>query len=76
VIDTAPQASLPLKQRHKNLRGAFACDSRVAGKRVAIVDDVMTSGSTLAALAEALLKAGATEVQCWVVARAVMQRPV
>ena len=74
VIDTAPQASLPLKQRRKNLRGAFACDSCVAGKRVAIVDDVMTSGSTLAALADALLKAGAVEVQCWVVARAVMQR--
>ena len=73
MIDTAPQASLPLKQRRKNLHGAFACDSRVAGKRVAIVDDVMTSGSTLAALADALLKAGAAEVQCWVVARAVMQ---
>ena len=73
VIDTAPQASLPLKQRRKNLRGAFACDTRVAGKRVAIIDDVMTSGSTLEALTEVLLKAGAVEVQCWVVARAVMQ---
>ena len=74
VIDTAPQASLPLKQRRNNLRGAFACDHNLQGKRVAIVDDVMTSGSTLDALAEALLKAGALEVQCWVVARAVMQR--
>jgi ComF family protein len=74
IIDTAPQASLPLKLRRKNLRDAFVCDRRVAGKRVAIVDDVMTSGSTLAALTEALLKAGAVEVQCWVVARAVQQR--
>ena len=72
IIDTAPQASLPLKLRRKNLRDAFVCTSHVAGKRVAIVDDVMTSGSTLAALTEALLKAGALEVQCWVVARAVM----
>lgn len=74
VIDTAPQASLPLKQRRNNLRGAFACEHNLQGKHVAIVDDVMTSGSTLDALAEALLKAGALEVQCWVVARAVMQR--
>jgi Predicted amidophosphoribosyltransferases len=54
----------------KNLRGAFACDSHIRGKRIAIVDDVMTSGSTLDALAETLLKGGALEVQCWVVARA------
>lgn len=70
VIDTAPQASLPLKARRKNLRGAFACDHSVHGKRVAIVDDVMTSGSTLDALGEVLLRAGALEVQCWVAARA------
>ena len=70
VIDTPPQASLPLKERRKNLRGAFACDRSIQGQRVAIVDDVMTSGSTLDALAETLLKAGALEVQCWVIARA------
>ncbi|HUW28704.1 MAG TPA: ComF family protein [Sulfuriferula sp.] len=74
IIDTVPQASLPLKARRKNLRGAFACDPSLQGKRVAIVDDVMTSGSTLDALAEVLLKAGAVEVQCWVIARALMQR--
>ncbi|WP_413438388.1 double zinc ribbon domain-containing protein [Sulfuriferula sp. GW1] len=70
VIDTPPQTSLPLKERRKNLRGAFACDPSIRGKRVAIVDDVMTSGSTLDTLAETLLKAGALEVQCWVIARA------
>ncbi|GEP30284.1 amidophosphoribosyltransferase [Sulfuriferula plumbiphila] len=74
IIDTAPQASLPLNERRKNLRGAFVCDHTLQGKRVAIVDDVLTSGSTLDALAGALLKAGALEVQCWVAARAVMQR--
>lgn len=70
ILDTPPQTSLPLKERRKNLRGAFACDSRIRGKHLAIVDDVMTSGSTLDALAETLLKGGAAEVQCWVVARA------
>lgn len=73
MLDTAPQASLPLRERRKNLRGAFACDGSVAGRRVAIVDDVMTSGSTLDALAAALLKAGAVEVHCWVVARTVVK---
>jgi len=73
VIDTPPQASLPLQERRKNLRGAFACDRSIQGQRVAIVDDVMTSGSTLDALAETLLKAGALDVQCWVVARALQR---
>lgn len=48
---------------------AFICTSDVAGKHVAIVDDVMTTGATLNELALALLNAGATEVSAWVVAR-------
>jgi ComF family protein len=71
--DTPPQAALPFRERHKNIRNAFSCNDSVAGKRIAIVDDVMTSGSTLDSLARALLKAGALEVQCWVVARAIMK---
>lgn len=71
--DTPPQAALPLKERQQNIRNAFSCDASVAGKRIAIVDDVMTSGSTLGSLARTLLKAGAVEVECWVVARAVMK---
>lgn len=71
--DTPPQAALPLKERRGNIRNAFTCDNSVAGKRIAIVDDVMTSGSTLDSLARALLDAGASEIQCWVVARAVLR---
>jgi len=67
--DTPPQASLPWKARQKNLRGAFACAPHVAGKRIAIVDDVMTTGASLNELARALKRAGATEVEAWVVAR-------
>jgi len=66
---TPPQASLPLKDRAKNLRGAFACTPVVTGKRVAVVDDVMTSGASLNELAKTLKKSGAREVYCWVVAR-------
>ena len=71
IRPTAPQAELPRGQRRKNVHGAFETDQNVfAGKRVAIVDDVMTSGHTANALASALLRSGAAEVRVWVVARA------
>lgn len=67
--DTPPQAGLDLKARRRNLRGAFDCDNDLAGKRVALLDDVMTSGSSLNELAKAARQAGAIEVSAWVVAR-------
>ena len=67
---TPPQTQLPRKLREKNVRGAFRVDTDVEGLRVAIVDDVMTSGYTVNALAACLHKAGAMEVVVWVVARA------
>jgi ComF family protein len=67
---TAAQTALPLKQRARNVRNAFAANGDVAGKHVAIVDDVMTSGHTVSALAKALRRAGAKEISVWVVARA------
>jgi ComF family protein len=66
---TPPQASLPLKARVKNIRGAFAVNADLAGKRIAIVDDVMTTGASLNELAKILKKAGASHVECWVIAR-------
>ncbi len=70
VRDTPPQAGLKREARKKNLRGAFSCSGKVAGLHIGIVDDVMTTGSTLDALAQALKQAGAKEVSCVVVARA------
>lgn len=67
--DTPAQASLPWKERAGNVRGAFAADPTLAGKRVAIVDDVMTTGATLASAAHAALRAGARTVEVWAVAR-------
>ncbi|TCS73390.1 ComF family protein [Sulfuritortus calidifontis] len=64
-----PQASLPLKDRRKNIRGAFACREDLSGKRIALVDDVMTTGASLNELAKTVKQAGAVEVQAWVVAR-------
>lgn len=66
---TPPQASLPLKDRVKNIKGAFKIDNHLTGKRIAIVDDVMTTGASLNELAKTLKQAGATHVECWVIAR-------
>lgn len=66
---TPPQASLPLKERVKNIKGAFKVNANLAGKRIAIVDDVMTTGASLNELAKTLKKAGASHVECWVIAR-------
>ena len=66
---TPPQASLPLKARVKNIKGAFKVTNDLSGKRIAIVDDVMTTGASLNELAKTLKKAGASHVECWVIAR-------
>jgi ComF family protein len=66
---TPPQASLPLKERVKNIKGAFSVNTDLTGKRIAIVDDVMTTGASLNELAKTLKKAGASHVECWVIAR-------
>jgi ComF family protein len=64
-----PQAGLPWAQRRKNVRGVFAACSSVEGGHYALIDDVMTTGATLAEAARALKRAGAARVECWVVAR-------
>lgn len=69
--DTPPQVDLPLKDRRKNIKGAFVCAADLTGKRVALVDDVMTSGASLDELARVVKRAGAVEVSAWVVARTV-----
>ena len=70
---TPPQASLPLKERVKNIKGAFKVNTdkldMLQGKRIAIIDDVMTTGASLNELAKTLKKAGAVHVECWVIAR-------
>jgi ComF family protein len=66
---TTPQAALPWEARAANVRGSFACTRDVRGARLALVDDVMTTGATLRAAALALRDAGAARVDIWVVAR-------
>jgi ComF family protein len=72
-LDTAHQAELGRTGRQRNLAGAFMVDprrrSRIEGARIALVDDVMTTGATLRLCTELLLRAGAASVQAWVLAR-------
>ena len=72
---TPPQTGLSAGERRTNVAGAFAVTpggaARLAGKRVLLLDDVCTTGSTLEAAAECLVAAGAAEVNGLVLARAV-----
>jgi predicted amidophosphoribosyltransferase len=62
VKKTRPQVELSPAERRANLRGAFVATEAVQGRRVLIVDDVVTTGGTAVACAEALKQAGAVEV--------------
>ena len=66
---TQPQTALPWPERARNVRDAFACDVDLSGLDVAVVDDVMTTGATLAEFARTLKSAGAARIENWVVAR-------
>ena len=71
IRSTAPQVGLSRRERAGNLSGAFAADSSVvAGQQVLLIDDVVTTGSTVATAAQALLVAGASGVVVWALARA------
>jgi len=59
---STPQATLPLKQRVRNMRNAFVCNRSLEGLKVALVDDVMTTGASLHALASAVRRAGAASL--------------
>ena len=76
IRDTAPQSALGRSERLANVRHAFAVEplraSLAAGKRLVLVDDVMTSGASLYAAAAVLRAAGAAHVTGLVLARADM----
>lgn len=66
---TEPQMELPLALRAQNVQRAFAVSPRLAGLHVAIIDDVITSGHTVHALALALRDVGVSRIDVWGIAR-------
>ncbi len=82
---TRAQSELEADARYANVAGAFTLAAwtprrrsrtaqRVHGRTLVLVDDVLTTGATLHACAEALLAAGAREIRAFTVARVVLQR--
>jgi ComF family protein len=75
VRATATQAGLTSSNRRKNVAGAFRVkrrfkdDARIRGKRILLIDDVMTTGATAAACASTLKRAGAASVTLLTLAR-------
>jgi len=66
---TGVQAGLDARARRRNVAGAFTTRGGCANLRVAIVDDVVTTGATANALAQCLARAGARTVSLWCMAR-------
>lgn len=67
--ETPRQATLDRRARQRGAAGLFVCTGSVGGRHVVLVDDVMTTGSTVDAAAAALVAAGAASVMVLVAAR-------
>ena len=63
TVNTPPQVGLPYQQRLRNVRGHFHVPdaSRIAGKRILLIDDVFTTGATVTESARLLLREGKAE---------------
>ena len=69
IRSTRDQIGLTLAQRRRNVQGAFAITQPLDGQHIALLDDVMTTGATLAELARACRAAGAVKIEAWSAAR-------
>lgn len=69
VSATPPQAGLARRERRRNVRGAFRILRPLGAARVVILDDVVTTGSTVSELTKVLSQAGVERVDVWAVAR-------
>jgi ComF family protein len=68
--ETLEQLPLDRKQRRRNVRDAFAAPAALPARHVAILDDVVTTGSTVTELARVLALSGAERIEVWAIARA------
>jgi len=76
VRNTRPQVDLPGEERLANVRGAFAARQSFAGKRVLLLDDVITTGATVSECGLVLREAGAASVVAMAVAAAGWKEPM
>lgn len=67
--DTPPQLGLDEKQRKRNLRNAFSVDGELGGKHVALLDDVITTGSTIREITKVLLNQPIASIQVFCICR-------
>ncbi|MDH3945856.1 MAG: ComF family protein, partial [Chromatiales bacterium] len=74
VRATAPQSGLSARSRRRNVASGFCLDEARPPESLALVDDVMTTGSTLAAAAQACRRGGVRRIEVWVAARAELAR--
>ncbi|MBK9444941.1 MAG: ComF family protein [Betaproteobacteria bacterium] len=72
VRATTPQEGLTLRERRRNLRNAFACNSDLNGEHVLLVDDVVTTGASVNECARTLRLHGASEITVLTVARTLL----
>ena len=69
IVDTGALAGLSRAERQHRILGAFRANEALAGQRVAIVDDVLTTGASARELAREIYDSGADSVELWVLAR-------
>ena len=67
--DTRSQSELHVRERQSNVRDAFKLSGKIEADHVALLDDVVTTGSTVTAVAKVLRRAGVGRVDVWALAR-------
>ncbi len=70
VRETESQQGLSAKERVKNLQGSFKLEKNVTGQNILLIDDVMTTGATVAACSRTLIEGGANHIYVAVIGRA------
>ncbi|MFT6217976.1 MAG: ComF family protein [Cycloclasticus pugetii] len=70
IINSTSQTSLKASERRKNLKNAFCYEPSIELRSIAVIDDVVTTGSTANEIAKTLKKKGVQQVEIWAFARA------
>jgi ComF family protein len=76
VIDKPDQKSLPLAARKHNLKDSFQVERNIKGNRILLVDDVVTTGTTITEISHRLIQSGASDVVVFALARTPPSQPI